>query len=40
VGIAREDVIANIDAVQFEVFQFMDSTVRSGVLELDNLGWK
>lgn len=39
-GIAREDVIANIDAVQFEVFQFMDSTVRSGVLELDNLGWK
>lgn len=39
-GIDRELVLANIDAIQFEVVQFQDSTVRSGVLELDDLGWR
>lgn len=39
-GIDREEVIAGIDAIQFEVRQYRDPTVRSGVLELDNLGWR
>lgn len=39
-GIDRNQVVANIDAIQFEIVQFQDSTVRSGVLELDNLGWR
>jgi len=39
-GIDRSQVLASIDAIQFQVVQFQDSTVRSGVLELDNLGWK